>query len=510
MFNLLRIKITTIIIFCLFVILIPLANFVDLGKLSDKKIKFGADLKGGKQVLLQVDSNFYIKERLLDIVDDLKIEFKKNRIKAIPKIRKDLQEQKESDFYIQFIIRRESDLGKVKEVLSTLKKDLVYKVSDSTVNVKLKKSVIKNIENMLVDKTIKTLRKRVFMVGQNNFIFHKKDKDKILVQTFDNKNITELKESVSKTGLLTFNFVVMGNGSMTGVKKVKAINSNYRYSVEKKAGLTGELLVDAQMTYYRGNPSIVFKFNAEGTQKFAKITKENIGKSLAIILDNEVIMAPKINSSITNGSGIISGSFTEEEAVKIAKILKAGALPAPVKILEEQSVKSTLNKKFVNNVVKVCLTLIIVFVLFFFVMYKKFGLFINISLFLNICLIITVLSLCNIAISYFGIVAFILSILVYLILTTVVFEKIKKTKQKGKSILASIEKGFEVNSKLAISFIILIVLSCLLYLFGNYSVQNFSLVFIIGLLSSMFTVLLFTKSLIMLGLNKFHLKKVKF
>jgi len=514
MFNWLRIKTISIISFCLFIILITLSNFINLGKLSDRKIKLGVDLRNGKQVLLEIDSDSYIKEKLSDIIDDLKLSFKENQIRAIPKLRIDLQEGKESYFYIQIEVKRVSDLDKIKSVLSKIDEGLVFEAKNDVVNVKFKDSTISKIEKMLITKTIKTIEKRVFVVGENNFVFHKKDRNKILVQTSNEENIEKLKENISKSGVLTFNFVSTKKdfdlSAITNLKRVKAINSEYKYLIEKKPILTGDQLIDAQVIFYRGNPVVFFQFNAQGTQKFAQITKANIGKSLAIVLDNEVIMAPRISSPITNGSGMISGNFTEEEATEIAKTLKAGALLAPIIVLEEQNYESALSSNLLKNLIRFSLTLTIVFVIFFFAVYKQFGLFATVSFIMNIGLIITILSLFNINLFYSGIKALILSILIYLFLNVLVFEKMRRIRKKGRSMLSSIEQGFEINTKIVLSAVLILVLACVMFLFGNYSVQNFSLVLIIGFLSSMFMTLLFMKALIMLGLNRFKLTKAKF
>jgi preprotein translocase subunit SecD len=510
MFNLLKIKVSAIAIICLFIIMVTLANFINLGKLSDKKIKFGVDLKSGKQVLLQLDLKNYLRNKLLETTDDLKTTFKEKKIRAIPKLQENAQNQEAMPF-IQ-VTFRDANLNAVQQQLENLDNNLTIKIEKDVINIEINKGTLKGLKKELMQKSLKTLEKRISEQEKNNFVFYKKDTDKILVKTSSEENIQKIKESTNRAGILTFNFISLDTNMLSArnLKRIKAFNSDYRYLVEKKSELTGDLLIDAYNSYYKGSPVIIFQFNHEGTQKFSEITRNNIGKFLAIVLDNEVIMAPKINSVISNGSGMISGNFTEEEAIQMAKILKSGALPAPIIILKEENYESILNSKLIKNIIRTCITLAIVFVLFFFTMYKKLGLFANISFFMNICLIITLLSLCNIKLSYLGVMAFAISIIISLLLHILIFEKVRKFRQKGNSILNSVEKAFDPSFKMFLGLITLLVLACVLYLFGNSLMKNFALIFILGLLSSLFSGFFFAKTLITLGFDKFRLKEIKF
>jgi preprotein translocase subunit SecD len=190
MLNSLKIKNALIIIFSFFVILITLANFVNLGKISDKKIKFGVDVKKGKEILLEINSNLFIKNKLYDLIDELKQNFKENKIRAVVKIRKDLQEEKESDFYIQILVRKDSDIDNVKNILNKLKKEYISNLEKNIFDLKLKSSVIKKINKNLSKKTIKVLEKRFF--GKNNFIFKEEDNNKIIVLTSNEDGLLEL------------------------------------------------------------------------------------------------------------------------------------------------------------------------------------------------------------------------------------------------------------------------------------------------------------------------------
>jgi len=268
--------------------------------------------------------------------------------------------------------------------------------------------------------------------------------------------------------------------------------------VEKKSRVGGENLVDAKASFdpNEGN-AVSFRFDTKGAQKFGKATTENIGKRFAVILDGVVITAPVINSAITGGSGIITGNFNSQEATDLAVLLRAGALPAPLKIVEERSVGPGLGADSIAAGKIASIIGMVLVCLFMFLIYGSFGLIANISLIVNLFIIISLLGTIGATLTLPGIAGIVLTIGMAVDANVLIFERIKEENLRKGKIYETIKKGFDkAFSTIVDANITTLIAALLLFLFGSGPIKGFSITLSLGVIASMFTALMLTNLLI--------------
>jgi len=509
-----KLKIFTILAICFFAFILALANFVDLGKLSNKRINLGLDLRGGSHLLLQVDFDYYVKEQLSNIIDELKTTFRKKKVRTIPKLKTELKGN-EKIYQILFVIKKSNNVKEVKKIIRNTNRDLDIKISGNSFALKFDDVELNKMKQKLMQQSVEIVRRRIDETGTREPIIQVQGKNRILVQVPGMDNPDQLKNTLGKTAKMTFHFVNIdirsGMIPPVGVVRMKEMNGDYEYYINKQVILSGDLLTDANVTYHQGEPAVSFQFNSLGARKFAKITRDSVGKLFAVVLDGEVITAPRINTPITGGAGIISGNFTVEEANQVALLLRAGALPAPLEIVEERSVGPSLGQDSIESGTRACLLGLLSVVIFMIFVYRLFGLFANIALFVNICLIMAALSLFGATLTLPGIAGIVLTIGMAVDANVLIFERIKEELEKSnRVILNAVSGGFEAAFKTIFdSNITTLIVAFILYLFGSGPIRGFAVVLGVGILSSMFSAILFTRLLIVLWLNKFKPKEIK-
>ena len=271
--------------------------------------------------------------------------------------------------------------------------------------------------------------------------------------------------------------------------------------VEKRVIVEGEDLVDAQPSFDQrtSEPIVNFRFNMKGAQRFGQATTENVGRPLAIVLDNEIVSAPRIINPITGGSGQISGRFTVQQANDLALLLRAGALPAKLTVVEERTVGPGLGKDSINAGLKATYVAAIFVVLFMFVTYGLFGLFANIALIVHVVFILALMSLLGATMTLPGIAGIVLTIGTAVDSNVLIYERIREEAKAGRSIISAIDAGFtrafatifDSNSTMAIAAVIL-------FLLGTGPVRGFAVVFILGILTTVITAVTMTRMMIAL------------
>jgi preprotein translocase subunit SecD len=275
------------------------------------------------------------------------------------------------------------------------------------------------------------------------------------------------------------------------------------YVIKKRVMLSGEHLIDAQATFQDGQPVVSFRFDTSGAKKFGKVTTKNVNRPFAIVLDNKVISAPVIREPILGGTGIISGNFTVRSANDLALLLRAGALPAPLTVLEERTVGPGLGVDSIEagkmaSVIGICLV-----VIFMIICYGLFGIFANIALFFNIVLIVGALSVLQATLTLPGIAGIVLTIGMAVDANVLIFERIREEVALGRTPISAIDAGYKralttiIDSNLTTLFAAL----CL-YSFGSGPIKGFSVTLAIGILTSMFTAIMLTRLLIVVWLRR--------
>ncbi len=508
-----RTKTIFILLVCLIGILLSLGNFYDLGIFSKNTVHLGLDLRGGSQILLKIDYDNYVKEQLANTISDLKTEFRKNQIRTIPQLKIEVKDG-EKENYIYFVLTSESDLKPIKKIINNVNPNLDLKRVMNDIYIKYNKDTLEKIKYRLLEQSIEIVRKRIDETGTKEPTIQAQGRDRILVQVPGMESPDELKKVLGKTAKMTFHFVnteILKDGVLPpNVERMKEMNGNYYYNVDKTVILSGDLLQDANATYSEGKPAVGFKFNDLGAKKFADITKANLGRILAIVLDNEVITAPRINTPILAGNGIITGNFTTAEANQVALLLRAGALPAPLEVIEERVVGPSLGQDSIKSGLNACMIGFILTLLFVLFIYRFFGILTCITLVINLFITLGALSLINATLTLPGIAGIVLSIGMAVDTNVLIFERIKEEYKASGKVYNSVASGFDFAwTTIFDSNITTLLVAIILFALGTGAIKGFALVLGIGIFASLFSGVLLTKLLLSAWLNKFQPRQIK-
>lgn len=463
--------------------------------LPNQRINLGLDLRGGSQLMLQIDFDFYIQEKLENLKNDLKQEFRKEKVRIIPTLRN----QK-----ITFTASNEEDLSKSQKIIRKFDPDMNIDVSDNKVEASFSNKQIVKMQHDLMVQSIEIVRRRVDESGTKEPTIQANGNNRILLQVPGLDNPEQIKTLLGQTAKMTFHFVDTDSTTIDDRETVKMLDKNGQvYPINREVILSGDLLVDANTTYYQGEPAVSFRFNNVGTRKFAEITKNNIGRIFAIVLDNKVVTAPRINSVISEGMGVISGAFTVNQAHDVAILLRAGALPAPLKVIEERTVGPSLGLDSIKSGFYSCIAGLILVALVMLLFYRFFGVIANIGLIINIAMVLSALSLINATLTLPGIAGLVLSMGMAVDANVLIFERIKEEIKSNRNIISAIDSGFSQAFRTIVdSNITTLIAAILLYIFGNGSVRGFAVTLSFGIAASMFSAIMLTRLIISIWVRK--------
>ncbi|MFY9209613.1 MAG: protein translocase subunit SecD, partial [Aestuariivita sp.] len=283
------------------------------------------------------------------------------------------------------------------------------------------------------------------------------------------------------------------------------------YILESAPVVTGEELVDAQPSFdQNGRPAVNFRFNPTGARKFGDYTAENIGNPFAIVLDDEVISAPVIQSHIPGGSGIITGNFNVEDSTNLAVLLRAGALPAGLEFLEERTIGPELGQDSIDAGRLATVVAFAAVLVFMALSYGTFGLFANIALILNIALIFGLLSLIGATLTLPGIAGIVLTVGMAVDANVLVFERIREELKSAKGPARAIELGYEkALSAILDANITTFITAVILYAMGSGPVRGFAITLGLGILTSVFTAIFVTRLMIVIWFERRRPKTIE-
>ncbi len=461
--------------------------------LPQEKVNLGLDLRGGSQLMLEVDFDYYIKEQLINLRDEIKASFRDESVRVIPEI---------ADGKIIFSLDGDEQKKLAKKLIRKVGKNVEIDENSGRFQVYFADSELVIIRQNLIKQSIEIVRRRIDESGTKEPTIQAQGDNRILLQVPGVENSSELKSILGKTAKMTFHF--LSEESFAGADSERIFDYQGRqYLIKKEVILSGDLLVDANTTYHEGQPAVGFRFNALGTRKFAQITKDNIGKIFAIVLDGRIVTAPRINSVINQGSGVISGSFTTQEANEVALLLRAGALPAPLKVIEERTVGPSLGLDSIKSGTLATFASLAFVAIFMLLFYGFFGLMADIAMFINIAIIIAILSLIGATLTLPGIAGIVLTMGIAVDANVLIFERIKEELRDKKTVLAAVEQGFnQAFRTITDSNITTLIVAFFLYLFGNGPVKGFAVTLAIGILASMFSSITLTRMMIAIWLKK--------
>ncbi len=365
-------------------------------------------------------------------------------------------------------------------------------------------------DNRTIQQSLEIIRRRVDEVGTREPTIQRQGEDRILIQVPGIGSAEELKALIGTTARLTFNPVVgrtseAGSEAGSGNVLLPSMDEpGIFYIVERSPVVSGEELVDAQPAFdQNGRPAVNFRFNPTGARKFGDYTAQNVGSPFAIVLDDEVVSAPVIQSHIPGGSGIITGRFTVEESTQLAILLRAGALPAELVFLEERTIGPELGQDSIDAGRIAALVAFAAVLVFMTLSYGLFGVFANIALILNVAMIFGLLSLIGATLTLPGIAGIVLTIGMAVDANVLVFERIREELKTAKGPARAIELGYEkALSAIVDANITTFITAGILFTLGSGPVRGFAITLGLGIITSVFTALFVTRLLIVLWFER--------
>ena len=368
-----------------------------------------------------------------------------------------------------------------------------------------------------VQQSLEIIRRRIDEVGTREPTIQRQGADRIVIQVPGIGSAAELKEIIGTTAQLTFNPVVSRGSDPDaapgiGNKLVPSLDEpGVFYTLEAAAVVTGEELVDAQPSFdQNGNPAVNFRFNTTGARKFGDYTAENIGSPFAIVLDDEVVSAPTIQSHIPGGSGIITGRFTVEESTNLAVLLRAGALPASLDFLEERTIGPELGQDSIDAGKVATVVAFLAVLVFMFLSYGLFGIFANIALIINIGLIFGLLSLIGGTLTLPGIAGIVLTVGMAVDANVLIFERIREELKTSKGPARAIELGYEkALSAILDANITTFITAVILFAMGSGPVRGFAITLGLGIMTSVFTAIFVTRLMIVIWFERKRPKTIE-
>ena len=395
--------------------------------------------------------------------------------------------------------------------------DIVVTVQGDTLVIRLSEAERAATDNRTVQQALEIVRRRIDEVGTREPTIQRQGEDRILIQVPGIGSAAELKGIIGTTARLTFNPVVNRTADENAVPGVgnKIVPSldepGQFYVIESAPVVTGEDLVDAQPSFdQNGRPAVNFRFNPGGAQRFGDYTAENIGQPFAIVLDDEVVSAPVIQSHIPGGSGIITGNFTIEESTNLAVLLRAGALPAELIFLEERTIGPELGQDSIDAGKIATMVAFAAVLVFMFLSYGLFGVFANIALILNIALIFGLLSLIGATLTLPGIAGIVLTVGMAVDANVLVFERIREELRTSKGPARAIEMGYEkALSAILDANITTFITAVILFAMGSGPVRGFAITLGLGILTSVFTAIFVTRLMIVMWFERKRPKTIE-
>ncbi|MFD2649780.1 protein translocase subunit SecD [Devosia albogilva] len=475
----------------------------------------GLDLQGGSQLLLEVDREGIISERLQSLRRDVRnVLANQNGIGNII-----ATDEANAQLTVELTDPAQNDAART--ALETLQNSLSNalfagigvnelafgETADGKLTVSLTPDGINQRMSSLVSQSMEVIRSRIDELGTTEPTIQRQGDTRVLVQVPGFGDSDRLKSLISQTARLTFHMVYPGmsaaqaeaQGLPAGTMIVPSQDGGAELLYEDVA-IGGESLVDAQPAFdqQRAQPVVSFRFDTRGAVTFGQITSANVGQRFAIVLDNEVITAPVIQQPITGGTGQISGSFTTQSANDLAVLLRAGALPATLDIIEERSVGPSLGADSVRGGVIAGIIGGISTIVFMLAAYGLFGVFANIALLLNITLVVGALSLLGATLTLPGIAGIVLTMGMAVDANVLIFERMREERAAGRSVIQAIQSGFS-NAMSAIldSNVTTLIAAVVLFYLGSGPVQGFAVTLALGILTTLFTAYFVTKLIVL-------------
>src|SRR3979411_1579569 len=434
----------------------PEATVKTWPKWAQRHLVLGLDLQGGSHILLEVDSNSVKKDKLDQVRDDVRRTLRDAKIGYTGlAVRNDSVEVRVKDTDLQNALTKLRELSQPLGGLLGTGGQRSLEVTDAgggLIRLTVPPAAITERVRQSVEQSIQIVERRVNELGTVEPLIQRQGVDRILVQVPGLQDPTRLKELLGKTAKLDFRMVDLtvpadqaqqGRVPPDSEVLMSSTSPKTPYVIKKQVLVSGADLTDAQPGFDQrsGEPIVSFRFNTSGSRKLAQATSENVGQPFAIVLDNEVISAPVIREPITGGSGQISGSFTVRQANDLAILLRAGALPAPLTVIEERTVGPGLGQDSIEKGELAAYVGSILVIVFMLLTYRFFGVFANIAVAINVAMIFGVLSLLNATLTLPGIAGIVLTVGIAVDSNVLIYERIREELRGGRNAISAIDAG---------------------------------------------------------------------
>ena len=504
-----KLRIIFITLISLFFILIASSNLFKFdNSFFDKKINLGLDLQGGSYLLLEIDNNPVVDQKLQNFIIVIRNHFKEKNIRLKNyKIDKQIISFEVDENFKQIVLDDFKDENSPFNVYYPRFKSHEFEIieNENKFNVYYSKQGLVQLKVSSQDQALEIVRRRIDEIGTNEPNILKRGNDRILVELPGLDDPMRIKSLLGKTANLTFRFVSNSDNDSFGVEKLKFEDGIDEANVSKRIILSGDNLLDAQprMDSETNETVVTFTLDRVGAKRFGKATSTGIGKQLAIVLDGKIISAPVIRDTIASGNGQISGGFTFQTATDLALLLRSGALPAPLNIIEERTVGPDLGQDSINAGIIALIIGFILVVMFIFIKYKIFGLITNFALILNLFLLIGVLTIFEATLTLPGIAGIILTVGMAVDANVLIFERIKEELKNEKNSLIAFDSGY-TKSRTAIldANITTLLAAIILFFMGSGPIKGFSLTLGIGIFTTLFSVYFIARLLTVLYISK--------
>ncbi|MDQ6992556.1 MAG: protein translocase subunit SecD [Mariprofundus sp.] len=478
-----------------------------------KPMSLGLDLKGGIHLVLDVDVDKAVSHSVEEDIDTARQTLRKAKIRY--------RALNNDGMNLNITIKKATDLAAAEALLKET--FLNYELSPAVENrftLTLKDSVAQETKKFAVDQAIEVIRGRIDALGTTEPVIVKQGTHRILVQIPGYEDSAHAKQLIGRTAELQFKLVdekgdldkaMSGSipaGDIIMYGPAKIVNGQSKrqpYLLKKHTELSGSEISDARVSIdSRFNEyAVTLKFNSKGSRRFDKLTAAHVGERFAIILEGIVNSAPVIRERISGGSAQISGSFSPAEAHDLAIILRAGALPAPVKVVEERSIGPSLGQDSIDQGMNSIIIGIVLVLLFMGIYYRMFGMVANVALLFNMVLILAIMSMIGGTLTLPGIAGIVLTIGMAVDANVLIFERIREELFIGKTPLAAIDGGYnKAFSTIIDANITTLIAAIVLFQFGSGPVKGFAITLSVGILASMFTAITVTRAIIAMSTER--------
>ncbi len=513
MLNFSKINILFIYLIFFLISIFSVLNFQsDDNLIINKKVNLGLDLQGGSYLLLEINSDKLVEEKIQSKVIPLKKILKDNNLEysnfKIDKNSLTFSINDMDKFELLFFSKKDNSLNPYFDNFRSFELDYIN-LKENNVKVLFSKYGLLTINNAALKQSIEIVRRRIDDVGTKEPTILQRGDKRILVELPGLKDPERIKKLLGKTAQL--NFRLVADNSEFGVDELIS-DTGEDLKISKRIIMSGENLIDAQPSIQnqRNEPAVSFSLDRLGAQKFGRATTDNVGKRLAIVLDGKIISAPNINEPITSGSGMISGNFSFQEATDLALLLRSGALPTPLNVVEERTVGPDLGEDSIKSGIFSLIVGFILVIFYMFYKYKIFGLVANSALVANLLMLIGVLTILEATLTLPGIAGIILTVGMAVDANVLIFERIKEELKTEKSLIHAFDSGYS-KAKITVldANITTLIAAIILFAFGSGPVKGFAITLGIGIITTLFTAYFLARHLTSMIVLRKNNKEIK-